>query len=477
MFQSWALKKFVRKWFDDNAFYKTLNDVSEGVSTYGSMVWKKCKENGKTELEEVDLTRLKFNQRAKSIENEDVVEIHDCTNKDLWDKEDAWDSEAIKKLREKVGEQLKFEVWEYNGYFAKEADEKPKKIKAIGYGYGDSEIILWQEDVKEDFTPYRDFHLGRYRGRWMRVGVVERLFKLQERANQLVNQNAAVTEIASLLLFKTKNGDAVGNVLEQAQNGQILNSEDLEQIGITNTGLNQFIAELQMIERQADVLCLTPSIIQGESTPSNTTFRGIAVISSSAKSAFTAYHQDLGEKIAHILITDIFPGEAKKWANEPFIEMAEDDGDIQMYDKALLEYMKKEWLLSGKGVVTDAVIQILTKEMEDKLSTIGRKIIPEKGWINFKWGMKMMPTNESVDKTTMNDAYFNALNLIGANPAVAGIPLFKQYLEDNGITFYKLTPEQQQQLVQQAQQMGGQMGGKQVEQKKPDQLLASANAK
>lgn len=468
MFQSWALKKFVRKWFNDNEFYKTLNDISEGLATYGSMVWKKYKENGKTELEEVDLTKLYFNQRVKCIDDADgVVELHTLSLNELWEKDGVWDN--VPELIKKEKDCKEFEVWEFWGYH-QEDDERPVYKHIIGHGFGNKYTELWNEEVSEKDFPYYDFHLGRYRGRWLRVGVPERLFDLQERANELVNQNAESTKIASLLLFKSSNGDATGNVLEQAINGQILTTDDLEQIGINNTGLNQFIAELQMIERQADTLCLTPSIIQGESTPSNTTFRGIAVISSSAKSAFTSYLQDLGEKIASILVNDIFPGEVKKWAKEPFIEIAEDDGDIEMYDKAMLEFLKKEAMLSGQLVTPELEAQ-LQQEMENKIETIGRRVVPEDGWINFKWGIKMMPTTESIDKSTMNDAYWNALSMIGANPTITTIPLFKQYLEDNGITWTKLTPKQQEQLL--AQNNPQQM----PEQKKPDALLAQANAK
>lgn len=467
MFQSWALKKMVRKWFNDNEFYKTLNDISEGLATYGSVVWKKCKENGETHLEEVDLKNLYFDQSVKEICETDVVELHELSHSEIWEKENIW--ENFSEFIEKVKDIDKPEVWEFFGWFAK-GTEKPEFKHVIGYGYGADYIELWSEDVDEEADElYFDFHIGRYRGRWLRTGVVERLFKLQERANQLVNQNAQATEIATLLLFQSANGDLTGNLLEQAANGQIIGDDTLKQIGISNTGLVAFIDELRMIESQANTLCLTPDIIQGENSPSNTTFRGIAVVSSSAKSAFTAYLQDLGEGIARILINYIFPEQERKWAKEPFIEIAEDESDIEMYDKAMLEWMKKEYLLKT-GPVTPEVEAQIKIEMEDKLKMVGRKVVPEKGWINFKWGIKMMPTNESVDKTTMNDAYFNALNMIGANPSLVNIPLFKQYLEDNGITWTKLSSTQQQQLMQQAQ------GGQMPEQRKPDALMQQANA-
>lgn len=73
--QAWALRKFVKKWFDDNEFYKTLNDVAEGLATYGSCVWKKCiDEEGYIELEEVDLKNLYFDQAVECISDTDIVE-------------------------------------------------------------------------------------------------------------------------------------------------------------------------------------------------------------------------------------------------------------------------------------------------------------------------------------------------------------------------------------------------------------------
>jgi hypothetical protein len=41
------------------------------------------------------------------------------------------------------------------------------------------------------------------------------------------------------------------------------------------------------------------------------------------------------------------------------------------------------------------------------------------------------------------------------NPAILNIPLFKQYLENNGIPYWKLRPEEVQEIVQGANAMGG----------------------
>lgn len=466
--QAWALRKFVKKWFDDNEFYKTLNDVAEGLATYGSCVWKKyTDEDGKVEIEEVDLQNLYFDQAVECINDTDIVEKHFLSRRELWEKDGIWNN-VQEVLKEKGDE---FEINEFWGFVDDELNgTKTHEYKHLFvYGEGENEIILWEEKKEPKECPYFDFHLGRFRGRWMRVGVVERLFKLQARTNELVNQNAQSTAISSLLLLKSANADISGNVLEQAINGQIIGDESLQQIGITNTGLNQFIQELQLINQQADRLCLTPEIIQGESSPSNTTFRGIAVVNAGAVTAFKNYRQNLFEKIADILLTEIFPKLVKGWSREKLIEMSEDEEDIDAYDKALLEQMKKETMLSGT-LVTPEIEQTLVQKIQDSIKNIGRRIEPVEGFWNFKWGFKMMPTDESVDKSATNDAYFNALQMVGANPTLSEIPLFKQYLENNGIAPQKMTPKQKQELQQVAQGQPNQM----PEPKQPDKLLAAA---
>ena len=465
--QAWALRKYVRKWFDDGAFYKTLNDTGEGLATYGSQVWKEYKEKGETKVKEVKLDNLYFDQSVEWIKDSNIVELHELTTHDLWEKDGIWDNVVdVFKTDRKTH---KYEVWEFTGYYSENEDEKPVYKHVIGHGYGQQEIILWEEEITQDECPYIDFHLGKYRGTWLRMGVVQRLFDLQERTNTLVNQNAQSTAIASLLLLKSANADITGNVLEQAVNGQIVGDETLQQIGITNTGLNQFVQELQLINQQADKLCLTPEIVQGEASPSNTTFRGIAVVNAGAVTAFKNYRQDFFEKVANFLLKEVFPTLVKKWSREKLIEMSEDDEDIEDYDKEIIEDAKRQSLLNG-NLVTPELEQQIIGDVQNNIKKIGRNVVPKEGFFNFKWGFKMVATDESVDKSAQNDAYFNALQMTGANPTLTETPLFKQYLENNGISPQKMTPAQKQELQQAA--MGG--ANQMPEQKQPDQLLAQA---
>ncbi|MEI7942792.1 MAG: hypothetical protein WCH76_06460 [Candidatus Riflemargulisbacteria bacterium] len=196
--QGWILKLRFQKWCKDNKLSLTLNDLSEGIASYGSIVWKLYYdyETKESKLVEADLRNLYFSPTVKCIRKANVVELHYLSEIEIREKDGAWDNiedvlkNAIKTNGDtKAAEANRYsnrEIWERWGGVIDE-NNKTHYMHYIGAGYGDKEVIAFEEEVDCEDMPYYDFHIGRYRGRWMRVGVVERLFKLQERANAVVN--------------------------------------------------------------------------------------------------------------------------------------------------------------------------------------------------------------------------------------------------------------------------------------------------
>lgn len=468
--QTWVLRKKMRRWLDDNKLALTLNDLAEATSSYGSSVWKVV--NGEVEL--VDLSNLYFDPLCKTIRDTNVVEKHYLDPNVLRDKKNVWDN-VDKVLKDKPEKDGRYEINEFFGWYSENENEYNEETDGwkhiISYGKGDTEIILFEEEVSKDDNPYYDFHISKYEGRWMRIGVVERLFSLQERANELVNQNAQTTEIASLLLFKTAQGDVVGNVLEQAINGQIINSTDLEQIGISNTGINQFFQEMLAIETQADKLCLTPDVITGEALPSGTPFRSLATLTNAARTAFKMIRENIGERIGYILKEQILPDIIKTWNKGEIMELLEDDGDLDIYYKALKNRKIKDKILNG-GLVDEQFLAGMNALIDEEIRDNGMKVEIPKGFFNFKWNIKFNITGEAYDKAQQNSAYENALLMASQNPALVNTPLFKQYLENNGIPYWKLKPEEMEAL----QQVGGQVQPQGMEVKK-DKLMSIVDTK
>ena len=482
MVQSFILKTKFKKWVRDNNLAIQLNDMSDSLATFASTV---VKVNRKTkEVEECDLRNLYFNPTVKSIRDANIVEKHYLNETELRAKKDVW--ENVEKVIDKgIDDDPKkdsvrnFEIWEYSGEVEVEGDMVYKHI--IGSGEGDDEVILFEEELKREDCLYYDFHASKYKGRWLRVGVVERLFKLQAQANSVVNQNAEARTIASLLLLQTSNPDIEGNVLKQAESGDIINDDTLKQVGLDNRAFNVLLGELQQIEMKADKLCMTPDVVTGEKLPSGTTFRGQAQLTNAAKSAFKDAQDRLGAQLEVLLRNEILPQIKKDFRKEEIIEIAGNEEDIEQFDKLIFNRKVKRMLERFKAgeLKIDSEEELAKKiseiqrQVTEELEQNGRKVRLEKDWLDIEWDIKFNITNESEDKEQTNNAYFNAIQFMISNPNLINTPIMKQYLENNGISWWRVKPSRVQELQgQQGQQQEGQQA---PEPKQPDKLMSLIN--
>jgi hypothetical protein len=482
MVQSFILKTKFKKWVRDNNLAIQLNDMSDSLATFGSTV---VKVNRKTkEVEECDLRNLYFDPTVKSIRDANIVEKHYLNETELRAKKDVWDN--VEKVIDKgIDDDPKkdsvrnFELWEYSGEVEVEGDMVYKHI--IGSGEGDDEVILFEEELKREDCLYYDFHASKYKGRWLRVGVVERLFKLQAQANSVVNQNAEARTIASLLLLQTSNPDIEGNVLKQAESGDIINDDTLKQVGLDNRAFNVLLGELQQIEMKADKLCMTPDVVTGEKLPSGTTFRGQAQLTNAAKSAFKDAQDRLGAQLEVLLRNEILPQIKKDFRKEEIIEIAGNEEDIEQFDKLIFNRKVKRMLERFKAgeLKIDSEEELAKKiseiqrQVTEELEQNGRKVRLEKDWLDIEWDIKFNITNESEDKEQTNNAYFNAIQFMISNPNLINTPIMKQYLENNGISWWRVKPSRVQELQgQQGQQQEGQQA---PGPKQPDKLMSLIN--
>ena len=439
-YQSWVANVKLQQWFEQEKIAVKLNDLAERVSDYGSSIIKLVKKDGKITWEYVNLMNISFDPLIDSIRNTDKVEYHYLTKQKLEEK--GWFREDMKTDEEYCD---KYKIWEYWGYI----DEDFKQI--IGYGEGKDAIELSNLDMSEDDDPYYDFHLTAYKGRWLRVGVVERLFKIQEQVNRLVNYNEKNNEIASLLLLRTSDPNTNGNVLAGVESGQIINSADLQQIGITNTYLNEFIAQLQQLGARADELCYTPQIVRGENLPSGTPFRSTAVMSNNAKSSFRFIRERIGETLGYILKEKILPSIVSTWNKGEVVDISENLDDIRIFEDyyklQLIREYYDEKISKGEFVEVNELANYVETNIAN-LDRMGRKINIAKKFFDFKWGIKFNITGEGVDKAQRNGAYESILQWIQANPAIQNNPYFRQYVESNGITPIRMSAQEINQLQQ-----------------------------
>jgi len=458
--KSFVIREKTRAVYKNIKLYKTINTLCKDLATYGSGVLKVIGKGEKADISRVEIRNLYLDPATENLRDSELLEYHYMTRDDLKKKKKVWDKKILSEIlsAEKNSDKEAFDVYEFWGYIVDDEGEANYK-HAFVLAEGDNGMkVVFEEDTSIKKLPYYDYRIGEYRGRWLGIGVPERLFQLQHRINKLVNYNDQASEIATLLLFRTANGELQGNVLEKALNGDIINSEDLQQIGITQTAFNNFVAELKIIEDKADQLCFTPEVISGETMPSGTPFRGQALTANMALSSFTQERQNIGEDFGEMVYDEIIAPMVAKWNRSDYLLAVTEPADIEVYNQALLNKVLRSKLLEGV-VITPELVEGIRKDIETKPDKFERQVRVEKGYIDYDFGIRLNVTGESVNKAQKNDAYANALTWVLTNPGVINIPLFRQYLENNDIPWWKLTQSQLESLRENAQGVPAQAEG------------------
>ena len=499
-YQAWVCDMRFRKWAKDTGFTRDLDDYAESLADFGSCAIKLVeKKGGGFDTNEVDLMKLWFDPTIKSFYDQTKIELHELqqhtvdnmegwSNKRLaWNKAETVDDEETEKAdaTETVAEKRKF--WERVGWFDIGGYENGDLTKSYDPGYvkgddgvvltgednkplldtkgieadwkfmhvifsasGDDEVVVFSEEISVDKDIYIDLHISKYEDRWLRIGVYERLFDLQRMTNEAVNYNRETQQIASLLMFKTKNKKIVGsNILAEAKSGLITDA-DLEQIGIDDRNFGEFLNSLSAYENKANTLSLTPDVITGID-PEAKTFRGQAALTNAASSVFKGARDRVLSRISEMLIDRILPHEVKDWNKEKSIEIAGFDADVRMFDIVAPLFKLNEWLSNefkkGRNPTPEQQA-VFMEDLRNDFEREGRKFKLPADFFDFNFGLSINASSETENKNEMNEIYYNVVSWVLANPAVTTIPAFREYVEKNGISPFHINQEQQQELQQ-----------------------------
>lgn len=491
-YEGWVWNMKFRQWADTSGFTMDMDDLSDTTTAYGSTVKKLVpleayEDDGDAieyDFQECDFTKLYFNTEKRPINSDTVIEEHELTEYELR-KKTEWIAyleahgktlDDVFEKAEKVGRNNikdesnnpadsiieKYKIYERVGEFMIDDGENkggndwsqhgvditngdPYYLHGFYCGTGDDEIVLWEEELEKDDCPYHDFHLTKYRDRFLGVGIYERLFDLQKLVNELCNYDREAARIASLLLLWSKNKGLQGlSVIRDMQSGRVL-PEPLNQIDMRNPATSEFLAKLAVYEAKAQRLCLAPE-------PNDDTVRGQILSTNEITTAFRPARNRILYKMFDILKNKIMPAQIAKWNDEEILEIAEDDIDIQVYDEMavrykLNQYIAKEWK-KGKNPSREDKARFLQNTINE-LEREGRRLTGMKDYFKDKqYTFTIDPFGNFDNNDKKSQVRQWAIGMIMSNPAVANLPYFKQELEDNGIPPHKVSTSQIAQIMQ-----------------------------
>jgi len=474
--------KELEYYLKENDFSTMLNDLAVDVARYGSSVIQKTKKG----IKPVDLRKLVLDPTVKRIaDSRFITVVHEMTHSDLrkMAKENGWDTHAVENLISKYTNKYAspanpsyldaggnvnqimsspyVKVYERYGevpeHFLNPKSKSEKMVKALFIVSGcdlinvskdnqyvsDEGEILFKSPWHKKY-PFMDFHYTKTNGRWLGIGVVEKLFPIQIRFNELKNQLRFAMELSSKRVFQTRDRTAFNNLLTDIDNGQILLTKS-EITPVTNEERNlaAFNLEEDAYYKQAQDLTFAYEAVRGD-IGSNTTATAATIATQRGGSVFEFKKENIGNDLrnffnqfvkddviraitpAHVLIfsgnteeLNIFDDKfAQAKANRYFVQKllktgeAPEDGDMEAFKLNIVLNLKR-------GVIDR---QVLIEQDYFADSDI---------WLDFNF------TNEAFDVNAMFNGSNSVLIALAQNPAILQDPrlkvVFYKYMESLGI--------------------------------------------
>jgi len=461
---------FLKDWLKNTDQGEKINEVVEDGSGWGNVVWKKVK--GGYEI--VDLRNFYvLNQTAKTLNDSIVIERHILTQSDLRAKEGVWKNidEVIKECggkefsamsseNPKETTNLYYEIFEKNG----EISEK-ELFEAQGKGGGsedkfvlakivvaglqkagkpkDVKYILYADKIPS--MPYKEYHRGRYQGRWFRVGITELLMDIQTRANEIGNQIARGLEWSSKTIFRSSDKVIAQNVLDDLTSGDIIRSADFQQIPVRMQAIDQLIADWNRLMELADRLANSYEVVTGESLPSGTPFRLGAMLNANANKLFDFIREKLTIALTDLIEEWVLPDLLKDIKAKDVLRITGDDDWLRRYYEVLVNsWYIKNLIIIGPHTAEEAKALKdlkLQEVIKNKEAIIN---LEKEYWEGFKPRARIDITGERVALLAELETLANFIQL--ESDPVRRTALIELAMKKKGIDIEKLpksTPEQQ----------------------------------
>ena len=474
--------KELEYYLKENDFATTLNDLAVDVARYGSAVLQKTSKG----IKSVDLRKLVLDPTVKRINDSRFISIqHELTNSDLREmaKKNRWDMKAVEDVIAKFGDskpansyldaagttfnQIRssdyIKITERYGEVpeewlkGREAKDNSKMVRSIfiiagadqtakdskGTIIGEEGVVLFKSPWYKRY-PFMDFHYTKTRGRWLGIGVVEKLFPIQIRFNELKNQLRFAMELSSKRIFQTRDRTAYNNLLTDIDNGQILlTKSEITPVANEERNLAAFNVEEGAYYKQAQDLTFAYEAVRGD-LGSNTTATAATIATQRGGSVFEFKKENIGNDLRNFFNDFVKDDVIKSITPKHILVFSGNTEELNIFDDKFAQakankYFVQKLLKTGEAP-TDLDMEAfkLNVTLNLKRGVIDRQVLIEEDyfadsdiWLDFNF------TNEAFDVNAMFNGSNSVLIALAQNPAILQDPrlkvVFYKYMESLGI--------------------------------------------
>lgn len=434
----------LQRWMDKNRFGVFLNQWGRTLAKYGSAIVKFVEVDGNLEpsvipwnrfiADPIDFDAIPHIEKFYVTEAQ-LKKLARERGYDMKKVEEFCEAETTRKTLEGFNQddQNEFiEIYEVHGELSLEDYKQAKGEKVLD---GDDEEYFQQMHVVcftkvngeyKDFTlycgrekknPYMLTHLIKEDGRTLSIGAVEYLFDAQWMQNHSIKQWKDQVDLASKLIFQTADKNFVGrNVLSAIENGDIMVHEPNSPLTLINnqghdiTSIQAFMGQWRILNQE---ITSTPDAIRGNSQPSGTAYRSVAIQQQEANSLFELMTENKGLALEDMLKEFVLPHLKSKLNTKEEIMAVLDDNAIAEIDamyiprEAIRRFNEKAVDMMLEGQVPPQFNQVEQEgQVRKELQQQGNKRFftpDEVSWnealSDLKWeNVKVEVTNENKDK-------------------------------------------------------------------------------
>lgn len=467
------LEKELKVWMKNAKFSKILNQISDELPLYGSIVLRKTKDGA----ELIDLRKFFCEQSAENLKKSRYKIIkHEMTPESMREMDGSWKNvkEAINKFAitstksyEDSG-QLNvqqatplIEVYERfaevpASYFETEGALKgdgSKEDDDYVYGrfivcgvdnlvassndptkqYYAPGIVLFSEQIKKKDDPFKECHYRKTRGRWQGIGAVEELFEDQRMLNKTKDQEDKAQELASLILFQTANDMAAKNVLSDVDNGEILKSAaPINRLDNTNKALPEMQRIAQAYEIHADLTTFSSDSLGGKEAPASATLGATQLQLQTGASVYDYFKEDYGIFLNEFITDLVLPEMESKINLEHNFRYTGNLMELnKVREKVVKGYIRTQVLEGKMEAPTKEEAEMLVKEWTNLYSKQGSYMwlkIKKDFFRNLKYHLSLEITGEGRDVQAWMNNLVAVFKLTGGQPLETLNPFAKKLL-------------------------------------------------
>ena len=458
--ESWLLSKDIQVWMKSVNFAKTLNDMRDTHTRYGSLLVKKVEkkdEDGEKQLYlELPEWKNTITDQVNILQGA-IVETHWMTPVEL-SKMTEWKN--IDQILEKIKDEGKrIPVYEIRGEFSQavfkdcNGDKFTKKDESTFsyqlYYVAGNPVEAGAKDNQDAFVPlyweddtervYKYLARKPKAGRAFGVGVMEEGEEAQVWTNDAILKQHRAMEYTTKVVGQSASKKLKGrNLLTETDDGTILEHEDGKPITALNLlpsgGLQQYNNLIIQWYDQLEKTTSAYSAQRGETPPSGTPFRLQATVLQQSSSVFKTLQQELGIFITEIFEDWVMPYLAKQLNQAHILAYEFSPEELKEIDKnfsiAKSNELVKAKILSG-NIVSQEEYEAWMVEAGDFIKqTKGQRFIdiPKNFYKDLKMKITVNITGEQRNRAATLESLNNILTVYASNPNLSQDPVASQLL-------------------------------------------------